>query len=47
MPKPPKLPIRPKPPPKNPNMCIACQGSGKASNGFPCFPCGGSGRKKA
>ncbi len=30
----------------DPNKCIACSGSGKASNGFRCHPCNGSGLKK-
>lgn len=30
----------------DPKMCIACQGKGKASNGFSCSPCKGTGLKQ-
>jgi hypothetical protein len=33
--------------PKDPNACVACQGSGKDSKGAQCSPCKGSGQKTA
>lgn len=30
----------------DPDSCIACEGSGKSSQGFRCHPCNGTGKKR-